>query len=246
MATSDDFTTVSSALSELNPTTIKALVPGLISTFAKYEEQNSKNFLSLKTSLMQEITLIERRVRVLEEENSSLKKKLASLEDRMENASQEEVRSTLVLSGSLVPPAQTNEKCLDIVQNLLRTHLSIEVQAGKISTATRLTSKRSDETARKNNLIVKFCQPSMKADIILAARKKKVNGFYVNEFLTPVQKTIGFVLRKAKREFPGVISGTTSLNGKNYVWLKKPRPETRGAKDIRQQITTHDRLKDFC
>ena len=57
----------------------------------------------------------------------------------------------------------------------------------------------------------------MKVDILNAARQVKPENFFVNECLTPTQKAIGYVLRKAKKEFPNIVSGSTTFDGKHFV-----------------------------
>ena len=61
-----------------------------------------------------------------------------------------------------------------------------------------------------------------------------------------MQQTISYVLRKAKHDFPNLVSGSTTFGGKNYVWIKTPNPEARVAKDTKMLTSPHRRLMDFC
>ena len=83
----------------------------------------------------------------------------------------------------------------------------------------------------------------MKTDILSRARRAKMDGFYANEHLTPLQHTISYVLRKAKREFPAIVSGTTTYDGKNFVWVKPARP---GARDSKVHVANRKKLEEFC
>ena len=74
----------------------------------------------------------------------------------------------------------------------------------------------------------------------------KPSKFFVNEFLTPARQTISYVLRKAKKEFPHVISGSTSFDGKVFVWVKPPNPDAPRARDLRVEVSSHSKLMDFC
>ena len=72
------------------------------------------------------------------------------------------------------------------------------------------------------------------------------DNFFINENLTPVRQTIAYVLRKAERQLTMIISGSTSLDGKNYVWLKPPSPSDPDAKPVRHAVYTSDHLVKFC
>ena len=61
-----------------------------------------------------------------------------------------------------------------------------------------------------------------------------------------MRQTIAYVLRAAKKDYPDIISGSTTLEGRNYVWTKPPNPEAVGAKDSRTAINNHEQLVRFC
>ena len=106
--------------------------------------------------------------------------------------------------------------------------------------------KKASHGPDRRDIIVKFCRRDSKNDLVAASRRVKANQFFINESLTPLRQTIAFVLRKAKREFPEKISGSTTLDGKNYVWIQPPNPNAPGAKATRLAVHTHDRLTSFC
>ena len=41
------------------------------------------------------------------------------------------------------------------------------------------------------------------------------------------------MLRKAKKEFLNIVSGSTTFDGKHFVWDKPPNPDARDARDIK-------------
>ena len=174
----------------------------------------------------------------LEHEVEQLKKHVMKLEEKIEDNDSYERRDTLVLSGSAIPPASNMENCPDIVCKF--------ISASDISVSHRLSTKSSSQRTPKKDIIVKFCRRNTKLDVLNSCRKSKPNNLFVNEFLTPSRQTIAYVLRKAKREFPHLISGSTSFDGKVFAWIKPPNPHAAGAKDLRVEINTHSKLENFC
>ena len=65
-----------------------------------------------------------------------------------------------------------------------------------------------------------FCKRSTKLDLLSSACRKKADNSFVNESSTPIAHIISYVLRKAKQQHPDNISGSTTFDGKNYVWVK--------------------------
>ena len=152
---------------------------------------------------------------ILQNELAVTKVRLSKLEERIEQNDLYERRDTLVFSGSKIPGIPTSlgstavENILQVTRNLIRENLKISVPENEISTAHRIVSKNPNQ----RSIIVKFCRRDRKIEILTAARQSKVQQFFVNEHLTATQKAIGFVLRKAKREFPDVVSGSTTFVG---------------------------------
>ena len=90
---------------------------------------------------------------------------------------------------------------------------------------------------------MKFCRIEDKTKVLLAARAMKPPNFFVNESLTPQRQTISYVLRKAKREFPSIIAGQKTIDGKSIVYVKPPNPS---ARSVKMQINSRSKLEDFC
>ena len=74
----------------------------------------------------------------------------------------------------------------------------------------------------------------------------KPSNFYISESLTPQSETISYVLRRARKDFDQIISGSTTVDGINYVWVKPPNANVPGAKNIRHKISTQSDLSSFC
>ena len=182
----------------------------------------------------------------LEHEVEQLKKHVMKLEEKIEDNDSYERRDTLVLSGSAIPPVSNMESCPDIVCKLVKDSLKVNISTSDISVSHRLSPKSSSQRTPKKDIIVKFCRRNTKLDVLNSCRKSKPNNLFVNEFLTPSRQTIAYVLRKAKKEFPHLISGSTSFDGKVFAWIKPPNPHAAGAKDLRVEINTHSKLENFC
>ena len=104
-------------------------------------------------------------------------------------------------------------------------------------------SKPKTQRPDTRPIIAKFCQRSTKNDILDASRKMKVPQLFINESLTPIRQTVAYVLRKAKKEFPNKVSGTSTRDGRVFVWLNPPSAE---ARPIKRAINTRHELEDFC
>ena len=236
------------ALSDLTPTSkdAKALIPALIELFTQFEMKIEQNFKDMKTEFLNTLREKDSKINELRNENHSLKKRVSNLEDRIESNDQYERRDTLILSGEVIPPYSTGENSNAVVRKLFHENLNLEISDQDISVSHRLGAKSPSQRPDKRNLIVKFCRRNSKIDVLAAARRVKARNFYVAEHLTPMSQTIAYVLRKAKRSHPNKISGSNTIDGKNYVWVKPPNADARGAHDTRMPITSHEKLKDFC
>ena len=91
-----------------------------------------------------------------------------------------------------------------------------------------------------------LCRRDFKTDLIGAVKTMKPSNFYISESLTPQNETISYVLRRARKDFDQIISGSTTVDGINYVWVKPPNANVPGAKNIRHKISTQSALATFC
>ena len=182
----------------------------------------------------------------LENELSAVKERLGRLEERTEDNESYERRDSLIFSGPKLPPYSGNENCVQIVRNLAREHLKISIPENEISVAHHLGSRNAAGSQNKRSIIAKFCRRNTKTDLLASARQMKIENLYVNECLTPQQRTIGFVLRKLKKDYPARISGSTTIDGKHYVWMKSQNSSTQNARNTKIPIGTIEKLRGFC
>ena len=224
----------------------KLLVPAMIEVFKSIQDSFTNMFDTFKHEFKSMIKEKDTKIDALTLKVSVLEKTVERLEERLDDNDTYERRDTLILSGRKVPVVQPNENPTNILCTLLKDNLNYSVNSNEISVCHRLGAKSASQKPDRRSLIVKFCRRDTKVDVLSSARKGKPSDLFINECLTPCQQTISYVLRKAKKEFPNIISGTTTFEGKNFVWVKPPNPDARGAKDLRLKISTHQKLVDFC
>ena len=234
-----------SELSNLNPKSSdgKVMVPIIIKMFETIQTKMMTVLDEIKGEFCTIIESQNKTISEMKREIFSLKKQVEKLQEKTEENENQERRDSLVFSGSALPLLSDTEVCSEIAANLIDQHLKIKISPSDISAAHRLNTRKS---ANQKDLIVKFCRRNIKTDILKRCRTAKPDNFFVNECLTPARQTISYVLRKAKREFGNVISGSTTLEGKVFVWVKPPNPQARGAKDLKVAVNTHARLVEFC
>ena len=175
-----------------------------------------------------------------------LTKRVSKLEERIEEGDSYERRDTLLFSGNKIPPSNSSENTTGIICDLIREKLKINLAPEEISISHRIGNRSASQRADHRPLIAKFCRRDVKVNVLAAARKMKVQDFFVNECLTPVQRTISYVLRKARRQFPEIVAGSTTYDGRNYAWVKPPNPNAPGAKNLKTLVSTRSQLENFC
>ena len=148
----------------------------------------------------------------LEASLCTMKEKVVSLENKIDDNSQYERRDTLVISGKSIPTAQPNENCNIIVRNLIKEQTRLILKEEDISIAHRLGRRPDSSQQDRRSIIFKLCRRDLKRDIRDACKQHKPN-FFVNEHLTPTRGTIMFVLRKAKQQNPDKIGVARSQEG---------------------------------
>lgn len=181
----------------------------------------------------------------LESQVDVLLTKVDKLEARVDDADAYERRDTIIVSGPDIPVCTVGENCINLVTMLIKDKLQLNISPSDISTAHRLGKKPIQQQQDRRSLIVKLCRRDLKNDLKFACKEKKPN-LYINEDLTPIRKTIMFVLRAAKRKFPDKVSGCSSVDGKVFVWTKPPNPDIPGSRDLRISVNTRHSLEKFC
>lgn len=206
----------------------------------------NKRFTPLCDSLSKKLSVKDARIDKLEQEVSYLRKYILSLEEKIDDSEAYERRDTVILSGSSVPVASDSENCSDLICDLVRDKVRVNLKSSDISVAHRLGRKPTTQAQDRRSLIVKFCRRDLKYDLLKAARTVKPDNFYINESLTPTRNTAMFGLRQAKKKFPHIIAGYGSMDGKVYCFVKPPNPTSPMARNMKTFVNTRKRFDELC
>ena len=172
---------------------------------------------------------------------------ISKLETKLDEQDQYVRRESVVFSGVSVPAWKQAENCVDIISKLVTDKLGAEISITPkdVSVAHRLGPKPAS-TVDRRSIIIRFCRRTLKYDILSKARSCKPSGLFINESLTPTRQKITTAIRKAKREFPDVISGYNTVDGSIHMWVKPSNPEAPGARNSRMFVNTMEKLDAFC
>jgi len=205
-------------------------------------EAITKQISTLREVFLQKLLTKDREISELNRKVSKLESQVENLEQMMDDAGASERKDCIVFVGDGVPPSETGENCKNLICNFSRDKLRLNVDLTDISSAHRLGRKSARQGPDRRGIVVRLCRSDLKSEIRSAAKNLRPN-FYVNEYLTPVRSSIFRALKAAKKKFPRIISGFTSIDGSVYAWLKT---EDGNARDTRFLINSHKKLLEFC
>ena len=225
----------------------KNIVAPLIEIFQDFLSSLDMKFKAFKDEMMKEARQKNEDIGRLMDEVAVKNKTIAKLEERIDAQDQYSRRESLVFSGDSLPVHKPGEDCAVEICKLVQNKLgdATAVMPSDISIAHRLGPKPTVGTD-KRNIIARFCRRSLKYKILNKARSSKPSNFYVNESLTPTRQTITRVIRKAKSEFPSIVSGYNTVDGSIYVWVKPPNADAPGARNSRLMVNSMEKLEQFC
>ena len=153
--------------------------------------------------------------------------------------------NAIIISGFNIPVAQPGENSSSVVRNILKDKLSINVSPVDIIKSFRI-GKNSPHANIVRNFHVKLSKQQLKNDSIATSRSVKPDQLFFNGSLSPIRNSIMYVLRKAKKDFPNIVSGCNSIYGSVYAWIKSPNHGAPGARDSKMRINDHNKLEYFC
>ena len=234
------------ALNKLVPTTNdgKKLVPALITVFESFQYKFVEMVDTLKTDIINVTKEQDLKITSLQKEVFKLNKKVSDLEDKIDDQEAYERREQLLISGPAVPAYNKNEDPKKLVSDIIKSKLNIELCNADISCAHRNGAIARSQKSDRRPIIVKFTRRDLKSDILSSCRRVKPTDIFVNESLTSTRQKIAYALRKAKKDF-SIISGTTTIEGMVYVWVKPTNPAAAGARDTRFAISNLEKLRTF-
>ena len=233
----------------------------LVSTDSEIEEQINNDFTDEQQKLyeiferrlektvdglVQKLTAKDEMIDTLRAELGSLRRKVIDLENKVEDTEAYERRDTIVVSGSDLPLVTEGEDSSEIFTDLVKNKIGVTIVKTNISVAHRLGPKPTTQTPDKRNLIVKFCRREDKHDVMKAWKTVRPRNLFVNESLTRNRSTLMYGLRQAKKRFPDKVAGCGSFDGKVYVWLKPPNPDSPRARNTKTMVNTRDKFSELC
>ena len=224
----------------------RTLLPAVSNFFRGFEARFQELFEGMRSDFLNLCKEQDKKIATLSDTVNKLKLQIGKLEEKIDDQEAYERRDTVVISGDSIPIGQVDENCMNITCKLVKDELNLVIATNDISTAHRLGPKPAPQSRDKRKIIVKFCRRDCKTAVISAARRIKSNRIYVNESLTPQRQSIAYALRKAKASCPDIVSGSTTLDGSVYVWVKPANPGAPGARDSRMKIDSYAKLEDFC
>ena len=176
-------------------------------------------------------------------EIKGMKEDISKLKDLIDQGDAYERRDVLIFSGTKLPEVSAGENCKQILHNIVKENLRIEISHCDISTAHRLGTKPQNQSADKRPIIAKFCRRDTKRELLYNGRKARVLNLFVNESLTPTRKTIFTALRRMKKIHPNLVKGVTTYDGSVFAFTK---PLATATRDRRHHIQNHESLVEFC
>ena len=181
----------------------------------------------------------------LNDKVTKLEQKIMVVESKLDDDEATVRLNDVIISGENVPNFQQGESTNIVACDLLKSKLNTHLPVTDILKSFRV-GKRSPNGPDKRNILVKFARPENKSDIMLACRTMKPEKLFINECLSPIRNSIMYVLRRAKKDFPLIVSGCNSIDGNVYVWINPPNPNAPGAKASRMQVNDFQKLSQFC
>ena len=132
-----------------------------------------------------------------------LRKKIAKLENSLDNEDAYVRRGTIIFNGTAIPPATTGEICNNVIRTVIKDILKISLQPSDISVAHRAGKKLASQGQDRRGIQVRFCRRDIKREIMLTKRENSDGNstIFTNESLTLKRHTLLFALRQKRRNF---------------------------------------------
>ena len=224
----------------------KSIVPAILQCLQNMQTQFNKAIEDMKESFMDVLRQKDEKIAELSGEIVLLKRQVERIEGRIDDNDQYERRDTLIISGESLPQCSSDDDCVEMVRQIAKDKLNYIVAASDISVAHRLGPKSTSQRPDRRKIIVKFCRRNLKVDLFAAARRVKPVNLFVNECLTAQRQSIFFALRKARKEFPNIVSGCSTIDGRVFAWLKSHDPQGTNSRDVRVLVNNLIKLDEFC
>ena len=239
-------------LNDLQPTSKdgKTLIPVLVKLFENFEKKFEGMLFEMKEELKSSLDQQKSKVSDLEREVKVLKDKVKKMESNIDDADAYERRDTVILAGPAVPATSTSENPANLVVDIVKRELKLNISTNEISTVHRLGPRPNTQAPDNRSLIVKFCRRDTKKQLFSASKSQaKPVRLFVNESLTPPRRKIFNTLRSIRRQHPDLVRGVSTFDGKVFAYTENhSAPQTASArtKDLRHLVNDYESLRTFC
>ena len=207
---------------------------------------------SMETRFLELIEQRDEKIQELEEKNKALEKKhkileerLDLIEEKMDDTEAVSRKNNIIFSGPNLPVASQSEVYRTTVVNLLKNQFKVNLPPTEQIESRRIGRKPVSQAPDKRSILVRFSSEQWKNDVLHSCKDARVEGIYVNEDLSPNRKSILYVLRRAKKDFPQIVSGCSTSNGNVFAWLK-PTSGSSEARSVRVSVNSFGKLSKFC
>ena len=86
-----------------------------------------KQFKDLRNDFKNNLEAKDKEIEILQQDLQDVRRTVRKLEDSIDDQNAYERRDTIIISGSHIPKATTGENCSDIVRQLIKEKLKIEL-----------------------------------------------------------------------------------------------------------------------
>ena len=138
---------------------VKALLPALIDCFRSSEYNLNEIVFKMKKNFIRICQENSMKIHSLEGEVGLLKNKLEKYEEKSDDMEAYNRKEAVIISGTAVPVASTNEDCKPLVVRLFRDELQSSASTEKLVTAHRLGSPPSAGYQDKTTNYCQVMQP---------------------------------------------------------------------------------------
>ncbi len=175
----------------------------------------------------------DKQINQLKSEVCALTRRVDDLELHVDDVDQYERRDTVILTGDSLPPETSQENTTNIVTQVIKEHLKINIKEVDISLSHRL-GKPAQQKNRP--IIVKLASRSLKQDLVGACVQLRPQ-LYINESLTPRRRVILHKVLAIRKEHKAKFQQCYTQDGRIVIKLKNSNQ--------RHTITNEKQLLSF-
>ena len=128
----------------------------------------NSNIEIMKSEFLAKIDEKNKVITELKAEVNTLKTKMSALEEKIEDADAYERKDTVIFSGESLPDVTAGENCANIIAELLKHKLKLQVKSGEISVAYRVGKKPLKQIRDRRNIVARLSGRDVKMQVMHA------------------------------------------------------------------------------